>query len=284
MNTKLGVFLAMISAASYGLMSYLVHWNPSVNPPAQMLFIRSLLSLAILVPFTYREIPKYFERDSKFLWIRSLTGAVGALCYFYTLQGTVSANANFIYSSSPVFVTALAWIFFREKINARESIGIALVIFANALLYLPNRNSIEAWVWIVGFAGALMASLAFLSIGEAIKKNSSSLIVIGFAFASGLLSFCLPDKAWPPINHSNITFLLVVSLLGLLSQVTATSSFAHLKSPVATTLGRTSLLFSGLLDIFAAGYRPHVLEWISYLIVLLGVFLVSRQKPVKIHI
>lgn len=282
MNTKLGVIYAILSAASYGLMSYLVHWNPSTLPPGQMIFIRSLITLLVLVPFHYKDVHKYFLSDSKFLWIRSFTGAIGVFCYFYILQGTVSANANFIFSSSPIFVSIMAWIFFKEKITKREGFGIALVVLANILLYLPNRSSIESWVWIVGFTGAFFASFAFLSIGEAIKKYSSSLIVIGFAFISGLLALAFPEK-WVVIQNNNLLFLVAVGLLGLISQVTATNSFAHLKSPVATTLGRTSVLFSGLLDIFAAGYRPHPLEWISYLIVLLGVFLsVSRKRYIPI--
>lgn len=281
MNTSLGVFYALSAAASYGIMSYLVHWNPSVLPPGEMIFFRGVLTLLILVPFHFRDVSKYFQRNSKFLWIRSVTGAVGVLCYFYILQGTVSANANFIYSSSPVFVSVMAWLFFRERISWREFLGIALVVIANILLYLPNRTAVEAWVWIVGFAGAFCASFAFLSIGEAIKKYSSSLIVIGFAAASLVLALLYPGAPWKSIEFHDFIFLSIVGILGLISQLAATQSFAYLKSPVATTLGRTSLLFSGLLDIFAAGYRPHPLEWVSYLVVLLGVYLaVSRKKPV----
>lgn len=283
MNTSLGVFYALSAAASYGLMSYLVHWNPSVFPPGEMIFFRGALTLLILVPFHFRELSKYFRSDSKFLWIRSLTGAVGVLCYFYILQGTVSANANFIYSSSPVFVSVMAWIFFRERITLREFVGIALVVIANVLLYLPNRTTVQPWVWIVGFTGAFCASFAFLSIGAAIKKYSSSLIVIGFAAASMVLAWLYPGAEWKSINPSEFVFLFIVGILGIISQLAATQSFAYLKSPVATTLGRTSLLFSGLLDIFAAGYRPHALEWTSYLVVLLGVYLaVSRKKPVAV--
>jgi len=69
-----------------------------------------------------------------------------------------------------------------------------------------------------------------------------------------------------------------VSLLGLFAQLIATLSFAHLKSSVATSVARTSILFSGLLDILFARYEPHLLEWISYIVVLFGIYL-ANQKP-----
>jgi drug/metabolite transporter (DMT)-like permease len=273
-----GLGYALFSAATYGLMSFLVHWNPSDHPVEQLIFLRGMISILLLLPFCYRELGKYFGPSCLSLWVRALAGSGGVICYFYTLQGTTSANANVLFSSSPIYVVALSWIFFREKLGRLELFGISCIVLGNVLLYLPNRSSIPLWVWVVGSGGAVFASIAYLSLGAATKKYSSSLIVFGFALTSTLVAFAIPTSPWLPLAKSDAAFLITVSLLGLLSQVSATLSFAHLKSSVATSIGRSSILFSGLLDIFVGHYRPHLFEWASYLVVILGIYL-AHQRP-----
>lgn len=275
---SVGLFHALFSAATYGLMSFLVHLNPSGHPVEQLIFLRGMVSILLLFPFCYRDLGKYAGRGSLSLWVRAFAGTGGVICYFYTLQGTASANANVLFSSSPIFVVILGWIFFREKLTRLELLGIACIVFGNVLLYLPNRSSMPFWVWAAGSGGAVFASIAFLSLGAATKKYSSALIVFGFALTSSLVALVLPSNPWLPFAGSDAFFLLTVSLLGLISQVSATLSFAHLKSSIATSIGRSSILFSGILDIFVAHYRPHYLEWASYLVVIFGIFL-AHHKP-----
>lgn len=267
-------------------MSFLLHWNPRAFPPEQLIFVRSAISLGCLLPLCRGEVHKYFRRDSKFLWIRSLAGAAALLCYYYTLQGTVSSNANFLFSSSPIFVGIFSWILFRERTTPTEAFGIGLIIFANVLLYIPNREAIPFWVWLVGIAGALFSSIAFLSLGAATKIYSSSLIVLGLSFVSILVSAAVPGQPWLIPRISDAPYLLAVSFLGLLSQITATLSFAHLKSAIATAIGRSSILFSGLLEFALAGYRPHPLAWVSYFIVLLGIYFSQQnsQRGAKVRL
>ena len=273
-----GLFYALTSAAAYGLMSFLVHLNPSTHPVEQLIFLRGLLSFLVLVPFVYREIPVYFRANSASLWIRSFSGAAGVLCYFYALQGTSSGNANLLFSSSPIFVVIFAWFLFRERISWPEAWGIVFIIVGNVLLYLPNRSSIEAWVWFVSLAGALFSSIAFLSLGAATKKYSSANIVAGFAAVSGVLALVIPSKPWLPLRGNDLVFLLAVSGLGLFSQLAATLSFARLKSSVATAIGRSSILFSGFLDMVLGKHDPKALEWLSYLVVIAGILLTQQKK------
>ncbi len=279
MNSSKGVVFGLLAAASYAVMSFLVHLNPEKHPVEQMIFLRGMLSFLVLLPLCHRELHHYFTKAGVSLWIRSLAGAGGVVCYFYALQGTTSANANVLFSSSPIFVTIFAYVFFREKLTTRELSGIAAILAGNFFLYWPNRSSMEFWVWASATGGALFASIAFLSLGKATKRYSSALIVLGFAVASSALALALPGKAWLALQWKDAPFLLAVSCLGLFSQWAVTISFGHLNSSVATALGRTSIVFNGLLDLFVGHYQPYLLEWISYFVVLTGIYLAHpRQK------
>lgn len=280
MSARLGLLWAVLSAASFGLMSYLVHWNPQKFPVEQMAFLRGLITMAGVLPFCWRELHKYFRSDSLMLWVRAFSGCAGLFLYYYTLQGTVSANANFLFSSSPLFVFLFSVSFLKEKLSAREISGIALIVLAGVILYIPNRASMPLWVWQTGIAGAVVSAVAFLSLGSAAKKYSSALIVFGFGFMTSVLSAVYPGWAWQPAGLSDWSYLIATGILGLGAQYFMTLSFIHLKSSIAAALGRSSILFAGLLDITLAGYKPHPLEWVSYLTIVAGVFL-SQQKVQK---
>jgi drug/metabolite transporter (DMT)-like permease/transcription elongation GreA/GreB family factor len=285
-STRLGLLWALLSAASFGLMSYLVHWNPQKFPVEQMAFLRGLITMAGVLPFCWRELPKYFRGDALMLWVRAFSGCTGLFLYYFTLQGTVSANANFLFSSSPLFVCLFSVLVLREKLSRREAFGIGLIVLAGVILYIPNRASMPLWVWQTGIAGAVVSAVAFLSLGSAAKKYSSALIVFGFGFMTTVLSAVYPGWTWQPTTGAfDWSYLLLTGLLGLGAQFFMTLSFIHLKSSIAAALGRSSILFAGLLDITLAGYQPHWLEWLSYLTIVAGVYLSqhgAQKKPVDV--
>jgi len=263
------------------MMSYLIHWNPRGFPVEQMTLVRGIITVLGVLPFCYYDLWKYFRPDASALWIRAFTGAVGLFLYYYTLQGTVAGNANFLFSSSPLFVSILSWIFLKEILSRREIAGIALIIFANVLLYIPNRGTMPLWVWETGVGGAVVSSFAYLSLGKATKRYTSSLIVFGFGAMSIAASVVVPGKPWLIPTADDWGYLVLAGFLGLIYQFLTTLSFAHLKNSIATSLGRASILFSGLLDVTLSGYRPHVLEWLSYGTVIAGVALAQHKgrKP-----
>ncbi|MGZ3739209.1 MAG: DMT family transporter [Bdellovibrionota bacterium] len=281
MNPKLGLTYALFAAASYAIMSYLVHWNPFGFSVPEMTLVRGLVTVAGVLPFCWRDLGLYFRKDASLLWLRGLLGAAGLFLYYYTLQGTVSANANFLFwGSTPLFVSVLSWMVLREKLSRAEGAGVALVLAANVLLYIPTRSSMPLWVWETGIAGGFVSSLAYLTLGSATKRYSSPLIVLSFGGMSVVFAALWPGGGWVMPTQTGWGFLLLAGLLGLLSQLFTTFSFAHLNGGVATALGRTSILFGGVLDIGLAGYRPHWLEWLSYLVVVAGAAL-SQVKPKK---
>lgn len=274
---RFGLFYALTSAFSYGLLSYLVSWNPQKIPVEQLIFLRGFLGLIILIPFCAHQVSIYWSKKAKLLWIRALSGCCGLFCYFHILQGTTAANANVLFSSSPIFVTAFAWFVLKEKVTKAESLGISMIVFGNFLLYIPNRSSMPLWVWGLGCLGALFASIAFLALGPASKKFSAPLIVTGFSFTITVSSLLAPSRPWVNLIE-NWQFLLFISLLGVISQLLGTASYIYLKGPVATALGRSSILFSGFFDTTLGGITLHLLEIISYSITTLGIAVTQKKQ------
>lgn len=277
-NSQIGYLYGIVAACSYGVMSFLVHYNPAKFLPEQLVFQRGIFCIFALLPFCYRELSAYFRKDSGMLWIRCIAGSLAVLFYFYALQGTASANANLLFSSTPIYVGLLSWILLREKISRSEMFGIFLIVLGNIFLYIPSSNPIPLWVGFTGSIGALFTAIAYLSLGELTKTHSPAMIVFGFSVVSLVLSLLYPGKVWIPVDRSSFLFVFSVAALGLIAQVSSTLSFAYLKSPVATALGRSSIIFSGILDIWIASFKPGAFEIAAYIVVILGVYVVHHYK------
>lgn len=274
-----GLLIALLSAASYGGMSFLVSYASGNFTATELVFVRSVFATLVLLPLVWREVPVLFRRESLSLWVRAITGTCGVIFYFLSLQGTTAANANLLFASSPVFVGAIAWLLFRTTLAREEIFGITLILAGNALIYVPNNSPIPLDVGLMGTAGAFFAALAFLSIGEAVKRFSPSLVVFSFSVLSLLICPLIPGRSWAaPADSQGWLFLGSVAVLGLLSQFTSTLSFKYLKSSVATAIGRSSIVFAGVLDIAVAGFRPGAWELASYTLVFLGIFLTHQMR------
>ncbi|NUM89477.1 MAG: EamA family transporter, partial [Bdellovibrionales bacterium] len=150
----MGLGIALLSAASYGAMSFLVSLSSGDFPATQLVFVRSLFATVVLLPLVGREAAVLLRRESASLWIRAVTGTAGVIFYFLSLQGTSAANANLLFASSPVFVGILAWLLFRTPLSREEGVGIALILAGNALIYVPSNSPIPLHVGLLGTAGA----------------------------------------------------------------------------------------------------------------------------------
>lgn len=98
--------------------------------PFTLAFLRWSLTAAILTPFAwsfFRKDSINFATMSKPLLIMGFLGmwVCGALVYL-ALKYTSATNGTLIYTSSPVMIILIEWLFKGRKVGLREAMGIAL--------------------------------------------------------------------------------------------------------------------------------------------------------------
>lgn len=270
---KLGFLYALLSGACFAGMGFLVRLNAHEFSTSQQVFVRSLVSCALLLPFCYREITSLFHISAASLWLRSASGASSVWCYFYALGGTSTANANLLYSSAPIFVCLFSFIFKSEKLHKLEALGIFLIVVGNIILYLPSTGSFPFKIGLIGSLGAFLAGIAMFSLSDAAKKHSPHLIVFSFSLACGVIGMIVPSEiVWHFASVNAMLLILSMGIFGLAAQLTLTYSFVYLPSPMASALARSAILWGALIEIIAFKLHPNYWEWLSYTTVLLGIF------------
>ncbi len=165
-----------------------------VIPPISLSFWRWAIASLILLPFawkTLREDWPAVKKHALILFILSLTGIAAFNTLQYTaLKTTTAINSSLIQTIMPAVIILLSALFFRERINRPQGVGV-VICTAGALLVVTQAD------W------SLVRELRFVR-GDVIMLIG----VVDYALYSVLL------KKRPPVR--SLPFLLVTFVMGAL--------------------------------------------------------------------
>ena len=93
--------------------------------PVAMGFWRWALALALILPFSFRELRTKWPVVRRNVWWLTVSGAVGAVVFntmiYVGLQYTATTNSILFNSLVPVSIVVISWFAFGERISARAS-------------------------------------------------------------------------------------------------------------------------------------------------------------------
>jgi len=269
--TGSGFALALASAVAFGVMSYGVHASAPAIPARQLACLRGALGLALLTPVVWRRLPQVFDAHARWVWIRSLAGALSILCYFWNLQHTSVGTAKALSDFAPIFVALFSARVLHERLRPLECVGIALAVAGALALGVPDETAPPQLAVGIGLLGALAASTAYLSLREAAAQYSSALVVWCLCLVSALSALALPGEPWRALGARGFALVGLVGLSGLCGQLLMTRAYTALSASVASAIGLTALVWGVLLEVAFDGFRPGLLACASYPAVLAGV-------------
>jgi drug/metabolite transporter (DMT)-like permease len=133
--------------------------------PWTLAFLRWVLAFAILLPFAHKGLIRHRDtllRQWTLIGMMGLLGMwfCGAGVYF-ALNYTTATNGTLIYTSSPILIVLLEWLFRGRQVGLREGIGIALAILG--VVAIVVKGSLSILLALEFNAGDVIFALAALS-------------------------------------------------------------------------------------------------------------------------
>ncbi len=211
------IFVRQLSAAEFSAMD--------------VVCIRAYGSVLFLFPglfFINRKLLKMRFKDS---WCFAGTGVFSIVffsyCYFRNVQVSSAAFASILMYTSPIWVTLLSMVFFREKMNRCKWVALVLAVLGCVLVS-----------GIIGTAGVVSLQGILLGLGSG----------IGYGLYSIFGRFAL-DRGYHPMTVSAYTFLFAcVGVLPFVSVSSIISKFSQepglLVPAVCMALLSTAMSFS----------------------------------------
>lgn len=280
-----------------------IRFAQSYAPSLTIAMYRMVLTSLILIPFTF---PKHASElrslTKRTLGLALLSGAFLAIhfaTWITSLEFTSVASSVIFVDSVPIWVALLSPFLLKERLSAVALGGIGLAFAGGAVVALSDSCQItlhqvqcpDAASFLAGkaFWGnflALMgawAAAAYLMIGRRLRAGLSLtayIFVVYSAAAVVLLLIALishqPFFGFPPVAY------LWFFLLALIPQMIGHSSFNYALGFLPAAFVAVMLLGepigSTILAIFFLNEVPSTVKIIGGSLILLGIYLVSREQ------
>ena len=286
----LALLLTVVVWASNNIVTKIILREASPGLVALVRFTLAGLLFYLPVFLTLHRGDQQFSRgDWPRLLLLGSVGVVGSLVLSLLGLRTTPATDTSVYQlTTPLFVLALAWLWFGERLNRVRATGIVAAFLGAALLAIGSA---------AGFGGGdLPGAVLILSssiiwsgytlLSKEILARRSPLLVLATANlvamvavwpVGGLLGVW--DELPRVLDWSQSAWLVMaynVCLMSMVSQWLYVRSIRDLRASQVSALLYTQPLFTALMAAAALGEVPSLLTLASGALILSGVWLVNR--------
>ena len=266
-------------------------------PPISLAFWRWLLVFFILILFNIKTLKKntnIIKKEYKRLFFLGLMGCgVCGAFPFIAGQTTTIVNMGIIYTSSPIFIILISYVFFNEKITYKKIIGLlscltgVLIIITKgdfSLLIKLNFTSGDLWMLGASIGWALYSIYLFYWKTELDVFPRFTLIAL---FGSiSLFPFFILEQNYIAQTTFNLNFFIWVSFAAISPGIIAFSLYTMTQKYLgASTTGFTLYLFTvygAFYGIMFFGENLQVYHYFGTILVFLGIYLVKYKKKYEI--
>lgn len=264
--SKVLTYIASIFAITLWGMSYI--WTDkliALNIPIfYFVFVRILLAGVILFLFNtaYTRIKRIQRQDlPKFLLLAFFEPFIYFICETYGLKLTGSPTLSaLVIATIPIFSIGAGIIFFKEKINFVNIIGIILSLIGIIMVAMAKGELGENFIWgVVLLLIAVVSEVGHASITKSLSGNYSSQIIVMYQFLIGAV-YLLPLFIWKGTEGFSIethfspeVWYPIICLAVLCSSL----AFSLWVSTIKSLGVAKSSIFSALIPVAAA-----IIAWI----------------------
>ena len=283
-NSK-GIFLMIISMASFAVGDTFVKISGAFLSPAQIMFFLiagGLIIFAIIAIFKGENLLDS-RAFSPVLIIRYLAEMIGLVAMIMGLTKIPLSVVGTVTQASPILVAAGAVFFFKEIVSWRRWSSIVIGFIGVVLVIQPGSQNLDyAVIW------AVVALVAF-SIRDLVTRltppdiPSASIatftMIAAFPFTAAWVFFS-GEKLFPPgIDWAVVSSMIILGSFGYLLLITSLR-LGELSAIMPFRYSR--IVFLLILGVLVFGERPTASMLVGAALILIsGVYIMWREKVVK---
>lgn len=264
--SKVLTYIASIFAITLWGMSYI--WTDKLIaqniPIFYFVFVRILLAGLILFLFNtaYGRIKRIQRQDlPKFLLLALFEPFIYFICETYGLKVTGSPTLSaMVVATIPIFSIAAGIMFFKEKINFINIIGIIFSLVGIVMVAMAKGELGEHFIWgIVLLLIAVIAEVGHASLTKSLAGNYPSQIIVMYQFLIGSI-YLFPLFLWKGLDGFDKEVYLSTDVwfpLLCLAILCSSLAFSLWVSTIKNLGVAKSSIFSALIPVAAA-----IIAWV----------------------
>ena len=282
---SLNKFNLVFASFFFSLMTLCVKNIDKRIPIYELVFFRSLLSLAITLLMIYVKNVNPLGNNRKLLILRGVLGTSALICIFYAIRDMPLSISTVIQYTYPIFISIFAGIIIREKIN--KNIIFALIIGWLGILIILNPGQlsdvniqIEKASIFIAFLGSIFTALAYIIVKKLSYTEDVYVIIEYFPLVSiiTLLPFVIIN--WVTPNWNELVWITGIGVFTQLGQIFLTIGLKNLPATEASTINYLQVLFGSIWGVLFFSEIINLNFILGALLVLLGT-IISTTKIIK---
>ena len=262
-------------------------------PPISLAFWRWTIVFIILLPFTYLSLKKNYEIIKKEYKKLFFLGAMGCgVCGafpFLAGQTTTVTNMGIIYTSSPIFIILISYLFFKEKINLTKILGLVsclvgvfTIIIKGDLNLLINLKFTIGDLWMLAAAIGWALYSIYLFYWKTELEIFQRFTLVAFFGAVSLFPFYIGEEMYFQKTVFNNNFFEWAVFAAVSPGIIAFTLYTLVQKQLGASLaGFTLYIFTVYAAIYGYILFDEQLENYHYLgttLVFFGVYLAKKKN------
>ncbi len=261
--TPQAIFFILLYALSYSGLWACVTALSSDMHPLMMVFMRTLVGLALVLPMFFKSGIRSLK--TQHLPLNILRGILSistvALTFFALTQLPLADTIAYSYLT-PMFAIILAAFFLKEHLGAKQVIAICIAFLGAMLLLRPDFQMFN--IGVVAAVGAALSFAGTLTCMKILTRHDSPKLVAAYGYIIPLpLSLAMAASFWQwPVGMEQWGMLVLIGLLSVIAQISMSQALFRADMGLLLPFDFVRLVFGAGLGVVLFQDR---LDWLSFL-------------------
>ena len=265
----------------------------------EIMFFRNIIGVGFMV-YLLSHLKTHREGGRLGLLIfRGVTGAISLYLFFYNVSNISLGGAFAFQKVSPIFVTLIAFVLFKESIGIRGWFGIAIAFAGVLFISQPwahpdNHTGFDFKNSALGILSGFFAALALTSVRQLRRYYNTEVIAFSFIFIGALMPLCsmIVGEFYAPKELDFIIapfvmpsakawiFIAIMGVLGTVYQIHITKAYGVAKKAgIVAGVSYLDVVFSLILGVLLGDDLPSIMVFMGIIgVVFGGLILITKDK------
>ena len=268
MNKNAPVYFMIFSVIAFALMNIVVKYLSNFNV-YQIVFFRSLGTLAFTIPIVLKLKIPFLGNNKKLLLTRGFFGLISLTCFFESLQYLSVGTAVSLRYTAPIFAGIFAMFFLKEKIKVIQWL-LFIIAFIGVLIIKGFGIDVTTIGLILAISSAFFMGLTFVVLRK-IGTNDHPIVIINyFMIMAFLFGGFISINHWKQPNFSEWFLLLSLGLFGYVGQLYLTKAFQVGETSLVAPLKYLEVIFTIIIGVIVLEENYNLWTLVGISLILVG--------------
>ncbi len=214
------------------------------------------------------------------LW-RGISGSIALMLFFYCITVLPLATAVTLNYTSPLFLTVLVMLVFKERFHVPLVAAIALGFAGMVLLLHPTLERNQLLPGVLGLVSGFFAGIAMLNVRELGRSGEPEWRVVFYfsLIASVISGIAMLTGAIHPLTLHSLPVLLGLGISATLAQLALTRAYSTGKTLVVGSLSFSAVVFASIFGILLWGETLPLMGWLGMALIIISGVVSLKLAP-----